>query len=705
MEQGYTYDDIVALVEKYAPRVVFHPNEPFFACSAEWFLPQTCLQKMGGDDSTPSKDCPSQTDLGRVCPSTDVPGNTLSTLSKCSYIDIPAANMTVVAPGNLFGKNGTVAARCYVHVLGYADKDYIDLQYLFFEAFNGGAYARFEATWFGWDSLVYAGPKGSHQGDWEHITVRITKLGKFIGAFYAQHSHGLWLSSSDISFVPGTEHPVVYVAWSTHASYGSVGTFTLLKKDKTGVLLDPSVSACGVTIGGADVTGNGTIWDTWKKAAIEIVKIDGLTMTGNVPASPDWVSFKGMWGGPYVVDYGIWETTKILAGFIIAAAKANSLLAAAVLAVIIAAILAAGVAAVITALIAMFGLGFFIGLIVLWKTEFKNDTSMGPGAPIAKGYWSNGETVTFNTGVTTLKSGKDYVNIKFSPGRTIFVSTHYALYSDRKNNLWYQTSTDAINWASQKQVPKTGIHCSPEPVVYEHQGLKLLYVFSQDSNAVIQYNLFDGSNWSRHSLTDKMILNANLSATIRDQKLYLVFRNTDKTLHMKAGAIDDNGGVTWTDVTVPSSIGALDTDPCITTFKDSLYVTYKQANSSYLVQCYGVLSAVDDRPAGELEWGCPNVFSSTVLPTINTPQPVVVNDRLFLLFANSTSNAAYNIYATEVSDGSVKYTYTLGPAFWLGMALKTNNKMGSASGPDAPLYLAVRQSTDDQHLYLSAAYI
>jgi hypothetical protein len=531
-----------------------------------------------------------------------------------------------------------------------------------------------------------------------------------MGVFYAQHTHGVWLSKSDIKFFPETCHPIVYVAWSTHASYSQAGIFTLLKKDKkTGVILDPSVTLLGVKIGGADVTANGICWDTWKDAALEIVEIDGLTMKGDVPPSPDWLSFKGMWGGPYPVNYGVLETAKILAGFIKAVALANPWVSVGVILIVVGVLIGVlsglGIVALIRILIGLGIAGFLIGMIVLWNTEFKSTTSMGPTAPITKGYWLYGESVTFNTGVTQLKSKKDYVKIKFSPGRTILGSVHYVLYSDRDNKFWYQTSTDTITWGNQIQIAKTEIHCSPEPVIYQHDKQNWLYVFSQDSKAVIQYNFSkDGLIWSRNSLSLKMILNANLSATILDKIIYLVFRNIDKTMHMMAGAIDIDGGVSWIDVTVPSSIGALDTDPCITSFQNSLYVTYKQGASSYLIQSYGVLSVEDKRPMGELKWSDPSIFTNNELPTLNTPQPVAVNDRLFLIFDNSTTNAAYNIYANGILPESEKYQYKLGSAFWLGMALKTYNKIGMVSGPDAPLYLAVRQSKDDKYLYLTAAY-
>jgi len=698
----YEFSQIEAWIQTYAPRLIFHPDETYFPCSAEWFMDRTCLEERGGDDSTDTEDCPNQSNLGQVCPSSDYSGD-YATLSKCSYFDIPDQDLPVTAQGHL------ETAKCYVHVLGYSNQNYIDLQYLFLEAFNGGAHARFDAKWYGKSSVVDSGPKGSHQGDWEHITVRISTTGTFIAAFYGQHTHGNWYTSPQL--VSG--HPVVYVALSTHASYASEGVFTLYRKDSTGTLTDPSVDAFGVRIGGADLTGSGTTWDTWN--AIQILEIDGLDVTGEQPPSPDWLDFKGMWGGPYYVDYGTWQTIKIISEFAIAWMKANPIVAgivgAAIIPLLITIYVSSGIAGVAVALAGLLGISsiaIVIAMLVLWQTEFKSETSMGPAAPIMKSYWNNGESIPYNTGVTTLQNGSTKVNIKFSPGRTIFNSVHYALYSDRNNKFWYHTSADSVSWSGRKQISGTEVHSSPVPVVHQVKGRQFMYVFSQGSKAAIQYNLFNGATWTLHSVPGKMIANMDLSVTVRENTLYLVYRNTDNSLSMKAGAIDEAGAVTWTDVKVDPSMVALDTDPCIATFDESLFLTYKKSGSSDLWQGYSVVTADDGAPGGELRWGGPSTFSSTDLPSNLTPQPVVVDDRLLLLFpkSNAPSNAVTNIYAAPVTASDAKeHTYALGTSFSLGVSMTTDHRMGWVSGADRPLYLAIRKSSNDYHLYLSESYI
>jgi hypothetical protein len=463
-----------------------------------------------------------------------------------------------------------------------------------------------------------------------------------------------------------------------------------------------------VRIGGADLTGKGKPWETW--TAIQILRIDGLDVTGDQSSNPDWLNFKGMWGGPYYVDYGTWQTIRIISEFAIAWIKATPIVAAvfaALIPIVIAIFVTSGIAGVAEALEGLLGISaiaIVIAMLRLWQTAFKSSTSMGPVAPIMKSYWNKGESIPYTTGVTTLTNGSTKVEIKFSPGRTLFRDAHFAFYTDRHNKFWYHTSTDSVTWGGHIQIPDAEVHSSPVPVV--HRGF--IYVFSRDSNDRIQYHVFNGAKWTRHSVGDKMKSQMDLSVTVRQNTLYLVYPNTSNGLSMKAGAIEQDGGVPdWKDVPVDPAVGTIDTSPCITTYDESLFITYKKSGLSYLWQCYSVLSTDDGALGGELQWGKPSAFGSTQLPTIVTPQPVVVNGRLLLLFAKSDiPKAVTNIYAVPLTVyNSKEHTYSLGASFSLGIAMTTERLMGWVSGPDLPLYVAIRKSSDDQHLYLSASYI
>jgi hypothetical protein len=61
---------------------------------------------------------------------------------------------------------------------------------------------------------------GDHEGDWEHVSVRLDGDLVPLGAWYAQHDEnapGVWLTWADLG--REGEHPVVLAARGSHASY------------------------------------------------------------------------------------------------------------------------------------------------------------------------------------------------------------------------------------------------------------------------------------------------------------------------------------------------------------------------------------------------------------------------------------------------------------------------------------------------------
>jgi len=706
----YTYSQIEIWVKQYAPRVVFHPDEIYYPSNAEWFLNRTSLVTRTANDVTNNNDCKNQDTLDTISPSEDC--QDFSQPSKCSYFNISPESFDSTTEGDLS------TATCYVHVLGV--KDYIELQYLFFEPFNGNAQASFEAKWFGKSSTVDTGPVGSHQGDWEHITVKISNTGDFIGAFYAQHSHGTWLSPSTIRFVEG-KHPVVYAALQTHASYGAAGVFTLYDK-KNGVLIDPSVTVFGVKVGGADVTGNGKKWDTWASSAnsLQILKIDGLVVSGDQTVSPSWLDFQGLWGGPYEYHYSFADISKRIGEFVWAFIKANPLVAPAVLAFASFILSIIGSVSIIAAIATALGISAGVLVIGVQKArEFLTDgSSLGPTGPTRKGYWQRGESTPYNIGVTTMKNGSSKIKIKFSPSLalTSFSSTPdenslYAFYADRNNTFYYEKSgNNGVGWSGRKKVSSVDIHGSPAALFYKSKDQKFLYAFFQDKNSHIRYSVSsNGSSWSNHTLSYKMQYNSGMSVTLRGNQIYVVYADANKNLCMLSGTIDEKSAISnWNQVPVDSSIGSIDTVPYITTYNESLFVTYIKDGVSYMWQCYSVVNKGDDGLDAELHWGGPSIYTSGDLPSGSTPQPAVVNDQLFLIFSNNSvpSGAVTNIFGVSTSasdDPNKPNTYTLSPPFPLGISLRISHNMGLAStSHNSPLYLALRK---DNYLYTSASYI
>ena len=138
----------------------------------------------------------------------------------------------------------------YVHVLPDVNGT-VQIQYWFFYNFNGPTYGF-----------------GTHQGDWEHFSVRAdgncsTRLG------YVPFAHGEPPAWSNATLEEEDGHPVIYSAINSHATYLTVGTHpggTPVTKDTTskGDRWFPSVLVNGgertCVANGRRPMKNGTNW-------------------------------------------------------------------------------------------------------------------------------------------------------------------------------------------------------------------------------------------------------------------------------------------------------------------------------------------------------------------------------------------------------------------------------------------------------------
>lgn len=134
-----------------------------------------------------------------------------------------------------------------------------DIQYWFFYPFNGSI-ARFPPLY-----------QPQHEGDWEHVTVRVTPDFLAIDSvFFASHKDNQgWRPAADVIF-DGT-HPRVYSALHSHASYARAGTHARrnLPDDHT--------------------TEDGPVWEAWQR--VVIVGEPERPTPGN-----EWLRYNGRWG-------------------------------------------------------------------------------------------------------------------------------------------------------------------------------------------------------------------------------------------------------------------------------------------------------------------------------------------------------------------------------------------------------------------------
>lgn len=162
-------------------------------------------------------------------------------------------------------EGGQCKAECYAHVRTVPNQNALDLIYCFFYPYNGATGLS------GWLPKV-----GTHIGDWEHVTVRITNNDspEIIGVYFARHGlHEPWRLPRECSF--SGSHVIVYSALSSHASYP-----------------DPGAHEAKAWVFALDYTEQGPPWRTWES----VVDV-GELCDGQSPAPGcEWLRFTGLWG-------------------------------------------------------------------------------------------------------------------------------------------------------------------------------------------------------------------------------------------------------------------------------------------------------------------------------------------------------------------------------------------------------------------------
>lgn len=272
---------LAAVVHRFAPQVRLHPEERYFPSSVAWYLERTQVH-------TPAR--VSLGDLPTLMSTRGAAGGeseradafyrdgarfaqkmeeTLEEkLAKSSFAKYFLKIKKDRPDRELAARLGELeSAKTYVHLRKPSeDGAGLDIQYWFFYPYSGP---------------VLAGPAGgAHEGDWEHITVRLDpSLQRVEKIFFAAHDReGSWVAAEDVQFVEYT-HPVVYSARYGHASYPSAGIQSrgMLPADRT-----------------AD---GGAVWQTWENLKI-IADASGLRQ--DIP----WLGYAGRWGRTGVLFSG-----------------------------------------------------------------------------------------------------------------------------------------------------------------------------------------------------------------------------------------------------------------------------------------------------------------------------------------------------------------------------------------------------------------
>ena len=203
--------DLLTALPRFAPEVRLHPDDPHRPSSVEWYLKRTRLRLRRGllcrDEELLPLGRVTSEKLGELTNRSDDP--------ESLYLGIPRGAHRRDTRRGFRPVGGMLSAPCYVNARAAPDDpSAFDLQYWFFYPFNGRE-----------------GRHIPHEGDWEHITVRVTNSAdpRLLRTYISAHGqeNGGWASPDGeesrgrILRLNSTGNPIIYSALGSHASYGS----------------------------------------------------------------------------------------------------------------------------------------------------------------------------------------------------------------------------------------------------------------------------------------------------------------------------------------------------------------------------------------------------------------------------------------------------------------------------------------------------
>ena len=245
---------LAALLARYSPIVVLHPQERFRPVAVDGFLADSDLEQQG-----PSGWEKIELPVGPGGAGLRLDQRFCSPSAGIAAIDCYAqAEDAHLGPATVYGNASRHGNR-------------IVLQYWFFYAYDA------------YSPTVPAGELWQvHEGDWEAVSVLLDLRGKPLLAGYSQHGAGVRRGWAKVP--KRRTHPLVYVALGSHANYFSAGTHRFDPR-----VVEPLFISIIEQNGfePADHTGKG------RAVRPVVVRVTGST--------PSWMAFAGFWGeGQYI---------------------------------------------------------------------------------------------------------------------------------------------------------------------------------------------------------------------------------------------------------------------------------------------------------------------------------------------------------------------------------------------------------------------
>ncbi|KAM0070374.1 putative vacuolar protein sorting-associated protein [Helianthus debilis subsp. tardiflorus] len=214
-------DQIDALIKEYSPRFYFHPKETYFFASTTWYFTNGVQLYHTGEESNPIPVDPTGSNLPQG-------GSNDGTY----WLDLPVdeAERERVKRGDL------QSCEAYLHVKPMLGATFTDLAIWVFYPFNGPSTAKLGLV------DIPLGRIGEHIGDWEHVTLRVSNFnGLLYRVYFAQHSGGMWVDTTSLEFLDGSNNFAAYPSLNGHATYPVPG-LVLQGNDVVGLRNDTAKS-------------------------------------------------------------------------------------------------------------------------------------------------------------------------------------------------------------------------------------------------------------------------------------------------------------------------------------------------------------------------------------------------------------------------------------------------------------------------------
>lgn len=209
------------LLWRFAPVVRLHPSDSYRPSSADWYIARTHMRfdhSGCGDDQILNKGqiTPYNIDLQSHQNKNGWPSCSHNSTWQYSDMRTPNSRFFLQIPNDSAEGTTRLGApssdwTCYAHVrMAPGSANQYDIQYWFFYPYNGA---------------LSAG-QGGHEGDWEHITVRVWDDGTTVSQIYfsAHNNEGQWYQPWQVSYT-GDGRPIAWSAVNSHASYPWAGTW------------------------------------------------------------------------------------------------------------------------------------------------------------------------------------------------------------------------------------------------------------------------------------------------------------------------------------------------------------------------------------------------------------------------------------------------------------------------------------------------